>query len=488
LARTAGSPVRLPRPSRMGSRIRGEAIFVLFIISWVNLGVVASKRDGEDERLIGWKGETYHSHLCWGKRSQCYGVNALTARKANRYGVKDVASTYLYRYPKEPASAGNPEENSGLDDTYTHMAMIEALPNGTMLVIWQAGKGNEGTKDQHFMLSYSLDTEGIEWSKAMRLEVIGGNGFALWGPVLFADAVGNSLWLFYSENTGECHSNFMDWPPGGDIKAIQMDLKTQQWSEPMMLYAQEEDEGIPKVTANKPTELSTGEWLLPFWRERALVGKSSECQREMKGQMSAGVLRSKDRGKNWEAHGYLVADKTWLIENAIAEVGGEGEALMVFRTSIGRIYQSRSKDGGVTWSAAAPLAELPNPNSKVDLMHLTPGRELVLVYNNHAKARSKAQVGQAHAADLVQHGCKKCRTFLTVAISSDGGAHWKEVASVESEVGETLRAHYPTLLQRGCEVYVAYSRFHKTPLAAEDERYVDQGIKLARVALCGKQF
>jgi hypothetical protein len=85
------------------------------------------------------------------------------------------------------------------------------------------------------------------------------------------------------------------------------------------IILQEEDSGIPKVTANKPVELSTGEWLLPFWRERALIGKTNECEEEVKGQGSAGVLRSKDRGKSWEAHGFLKADKTWLIENAITE-------------------------------------------------------------------------------------------------------------------------------------------------------------------------
>jgi hypothetical protein len=161
---------------------------------------------------------------------------------------------------------------------------------------------------------------------------------------------------------------------------------------------------------------------------------------------------------------------------------------MVFRTSIGRIYQSRSKDGGVTWSAAVPLADLPNPNSKVDLLQINPGRELVLVYNNHAKPRTKVAVGHQHARDLTAGGCRKCRTFLTVAVSTDGGVQWREVATVESQVAETLRMHYPTLMQRGCEVYVAYSRFHKEAVAADDPRFAEQGIKLARVQLCGKQL
>lgn len=60
---------------------------------------------------------------------------------------------------------------------------------------------------------------------------------------------------------------------------------------------------------------------------------------------------------------------------------------MVFRTSVGHVYAARSMDHGRTWSQAAPLAHLPNPNSKIDLVSIEPNRELVLVYNNHAKVR-----------------------------------------------------------------------------------------------------
>jgi hypothetical protein len=52
-------------------------------------------------------------------------------------------------------------------------------------------------------------------------------------------------------------------------------------------------------------------------------------------------------------------------------------------------------------------------------------------------------------------------------------------------VGESLRMHYPTLTRRGCEVLVAYSRFHKTPIEPTDVRFKTQGIKVASVALCG---
>ncbi|KAK3235082.1 hypothetical protein CYMTET_54697 [Cymbomonas tetramitiformis] len=429
----------------------------------------------DDERLIGWKGETYHSKVCWGGVTQCYGVEPSSAKRVNKY-PKPVSSQYVYQYRSDKSTPNR--------SAYTHMAMIEALPNGTLLTVWQAGVKNEGENDQHFMISRSLDPEGSSWSEPHRLNMVGGNGTAVWGPVLFADVASGKLWLFYSESRGNCHSNFMDWPPGGDIKGVTMDMKSGLWGAPKLLSSQDDDEGIPKVTANKPCETASGVWLLPFWRERALLNKDSEACKEFKGEGSAGVLRSIDRGMSWEAVGYIQHSATWLIENAIVETA-KGSILMVFRTQVGKIFASRSEDTGITWGKAAALADLPNPNSKIDLIQLTPGKELALVFNDHAKARSRAK--DENTKEINEKGCKKCRTKLSVALSTDNGLTWPRVGMVEGEVDSTLRIHYPTILQRGCKLLVAYSRFHKIPVSPSSSEYSNQGIKVARMSLCRQQ-
>ena len=55
------------------------------------------------------------------------------------------------------------------------------------------------------------------------------------------------------------------------------------------------------------------------------------------------------------------------------------------------------------------------------------------------------------------------------------------------DVDGSLRSHYPTLLQRGCEVLVAYSKFYKIepPQGSADvgESLARQGIYVARVPL-----
>jgi hypothetical protein len=98
----------------------------------------------------------------------------------------------------------------------------------------------------------------------------------------------------------------MEWAPGGDIMVITMNLLTGSWGPPQLVYALEEDQGIPKVsalgsrvlaraeqahapadlpgrvalqvTANKLLVLANGDWILPFWRERALLGFGPACR------------------------------------------------------------------------------------------------------------------------------------------------------------------------------------------------------------------
>ena len=193
----------------------------------------------------------------------------------------------------------------------------------------------------------------------------------------------------------------------------------------------------------------------------------------------------------------------------MAELSTPRKLLMVFRTRIGSIFQSRSNDGGRTWSEATPLGlpAMPNPNSKIDLIRINLGPSvaaaaaaslggggggggggvggdarrsgssnhhnhmLALVFNDHKK-QSRASLP----------GCSRCRSMLRVAVSGDDGERWERIATVEDEVDHSLRIHYPTLTQRGCELLVAYSRFYKHE-PPDDEAFGRQGIRVARVPL-----
>ena len=84
--------------------------------------------------------------------------------------------------------------------------------------------------------------------------------------------------------------------------------------------------------------------------------------------------------------------------------------------------------------------------------HPAGGHKLALVFNDHKK-QSRASLP----------GCSRCRSLLRIALSGDDGEHWERVATVEDEVDHSLRIHYPTLTQRGCELLVAGYRSTLTP-------------------------
>lgn len=50
---------------------------------------------------------------------------------------------------------------------------------------------------------------------------------------------------------------------------------TSTWEEPRTIYGIEEDGWIPKVLSNPLIVTKDGEWVLPFWRENAMLAKAT---------------------------------------------------------------------------------------------------------------------------------------------------------------------------------------------------------------------
>lgn len=53
--------------------------------------------------------------------------------------------------------------------TYSHMAMIELLPDGRLVAAWQGSHTIEGATDQRIYLAYSEDEEGLRCVTSGRL-------------------------------------------------------------------------------------------------------------------------------------------------------------------------------------------------------------------------------------------------------------------------------------------------------------------------------
>lgn len=100
-------------------------------------------------------------------------------------------------------------------------------------------------------------------------------------------------------------------------------------------------------------------------------------------------------------------------EPVTAEVS-PGHLLMFFRTPLGRLYQSWSRDDGTSWSLPEPTA-LASSLAPAALDRIPGSDDLLVIWNQHS-------------ADEIARGRQRFR--LSSAISQDGGVTWKHRKNV----------------------------------------------------------
>lgn len=357
---------------------------------------------------------------------------------------------------------------------YSHMAMISPLPKTSLfnwIACWQTAHKHEGTDDQHFRCSLSLDTK--TWTSHLEIP-LRENG-CVWSPVLFLQE--GMLYLFYSESVACMRPSRQDsmgrpipqrWSPGGTIKYVKS-IDGIAWTKPATILSQRDaDRGIPKVIANQPIITSSGKWVLPWWQEvSGSAEPTEECVTE--GEGKAGVLISSDKGHSWKSSKTVSHPLTWLIEGTLVELQDKS-LLQLFRTVQGTMYSSTSYDEGESWSEAEEYP-LPNPNSKFNLIKLDNGH-LFIAYNHQSLDRR--------------------RINLRAGVSRDEGKTWYNAGSLQPDYidqdAHWQRWHYPTAIQDKQDlnkVYVVYSCDYVDP---DNLEKTIGGVRIASVALDALEF
>ena len=341
---------------------------------------------------------------------------------------------------------------------------IERAAKGRLWALWYAGGTGEGPMD--YVVLITSGDDGKSWSDPKLVIDPPGNVHA-WDSCLWYDPRGR-LWLFWSQDYGS-------WDGRGGVWAIvsdSADSESPRWSEPRRL--------ADGHMTNKPTVLTTGEWLLPIavWtsecdlpdvNKKYKLGLSPAVVKllchDLRDQKGLNVYTSVDQGKTWKLPGQAHMQDTGAdgSEHMVVE-RRDGSLWMLARTDYG-IGQSISRDRGRTWT---PIGQsgIRHPHTRFFIRRLKSGRLLIVRHNPPSVEYPK--------------DCDNCgqmnRSHLTAYLSDDDGKSW--YGNLLLDQRETVS--YPDGVEAdNGKIYVIYDRLRNTEreifMATFTEEDVKQG-------------
>lgn len=196
------------------------------------------------------------------------------------------------------------------------------------------------------------------------------------------------------------------------------DAEELVWSEPKQIGRE--------VMMNKPTVLTTGEWIFPIavWNVFGPIVQQSDEKEKL-----AFAYKSVDNGKSFERLGGCDMPKRSFDEHMILELE-DGRLAMYVRTTYG-IGVSYSYDRGKTWTKGEDSG-LRGPCSRFFIRRLRSGRVLLINHYNN--------VGRSH---------------LTAMLSEDDGKTWPYKLLLD----ERANVSYPDATEtEDGYLYITYDR------------------------------
>jgi predicted neuraminidase len=297
---------------------------------------------------------------------------------------------------------------------------ITRLSNGQLLTVWWVSAKNQPKGSIYG--AFSADS-GRTWSepKVLIEDAVKASG----DPNILVD--GNKVFVFSTQVFVPNKIN-KSW-----IAMVRSEDDGKTWSKPV-------DVPIPRqYVAGKQhngIKLRDGTYMFGVaWDKWPEIGMAARTEGEM--DLTTGVMLSKD-GEHWTLHGavHTFVDKispnstNGLCEPSLVELEN-GEVLMILRSGDSFHYESRSNDGGVTWSAPK-RSSMPGNNTPSALWRLDQnGKEIIAVWNNSPLTRYP----------------------LSTAISADGGKTWSKPRILAKTEG--LQVSYPGITQATDGTFVA---------------------------------
>lgn len=299
--------------------------------------------------------------------------------------------------------------------TWQGIPGLERTPKGRVFVSWFTGGPKEPAPENTVLLCYS-DDGGATYTlpRAMAGPRDGSRAF---DPTLWIDPLGR-LWYIFNRGSKDAavhdvHARICNDP---DAKPPVFGVEFRVGYDAPYSFRM-----------NKPTVLSTGEWIMPVTHAAEPIHEWFAGPKQLQG-----VGISTDQGKTWKLHGSLQAPN-WALECMIIELR-DGRLWLLTRTGGGFLWESYSTDRGRTWSAAQ-ASKIANPGSRFFIRRLSSGNLL-----------------------LVNHYKFKGRSHLTAQLSTDDGANWNEGLLLDERSGVS----YPDGVQDADGlIWIVYDRDRK---------------------------
>ncbi len=290
---------------------------------------------------------------------------------------------------------------------------IEIASNGRLWAAWYTG-GRTEDENNHVVVVTSMDG-GVSWSEPV-LAIDPPGEVRASDPVLWHDPLGR-LWLFWMQSA-HCGTTFDGRAGVWAITTGRSGEADPEWSAPRRV--------ANGIMMNKPTVLSTGEWLLPC----AVWSHHKEPTRFwLPNEAFSNVIVSRDQGETFRLLGSADVPNRQCDEHIIVE-RNDGSVWMAVRCNDG-IRRAVSRDRGKTWEAEQKIY-FPGPCARFHLRKLSSGR-LFLLYHDHPSDR----------------------TNLTAFLSEDEGDTWPYRLLLD----ERDLVSYPDAVEApGGEILVIYDR------------------------------
>ena len=292
---------------------------------------------------------------------------------------------------------------------------IEVSPKGRIFSTFYSG----GIKEDkgNFVILVKSDDDGNTFSDPIAV-AFRAEG-RCYDPVVWIDPL-SRLWLIWAYASETEASGVYG------VICNDCDADVLVWSEPFLIGKY--------VMMNKPTVLSTGDWIFPVaaWDPSinmlyALPPENYGHKKEETGAFAYKLIAPYEM--SFKKMGGTCAEKRSFDEHMIIELKS-GELMMLIRTSYG-IAASYSYDQGHTWTEAVD-SKIASPSSRFFIRRLSSGRILLI---NHYKYSG--------------------RNNLTALLSEDEGKTWTHSLLLD----ERADVSYPDAVEtKDGYIYITYDR------------------------------